>query len=120
MHSKRVKTNCSKKVYVHEYGYIPEILKQAHVGKVNNVLYVTVDKGVQLVAKKNYHWLISYNECENVLISHIDDDGGCRKKYHKIMKRLNYDCWALRNENDEPKLILSSYHLKVKSEYIER
>ena len=80
---------------------------------VYNLLYIFIAKGVQLVAKKNYHWLISYNECENVLVNHIDDDGGCRKKYHMIMKRLNYDIWSMKDENDEPKLVLCSYHLKV-------
>ena len=63
--------------------------------------------GVNVVAKGDYHWLISYNEAEKELRRGMDEDGGCRAKVHRIMKKLKDDVWSPSGGT------LSSYHLKV-------
>jgi hypothetical protein len=68
-------------------------------------------KGVNLVAKKNYYWLVSYAENEKEIVEGMDQDGSCRKKCHRIMKGLNEDCWFITVPHR--KSPLSSYHLKV-------
>lgn len=68
-------------------------------------------KGVALVPKKNYHWFVSYAEGEREIVEDIDDDGGCRRKCHRIMKALNEDCWFITVPHR--KTPLSTYHLKV-------
>ena len=51
-------------------------------------------KGVDLVAKQNFFWTISFAECEKA-ISHLADrdDSGCRKKVHKIIKKKFSTSW---------------------------
>ncbi|XP_013403868.1 protein mab-21-like 3 [Lingula anatina] len=63
--------------------------------------------GVQTVAKKNFDWIISFLKAEKKLIENIDSDGGCRKKSHRIMKKLNEDVWC-----DTTSRVITSYCLK--------
>ncbi|XP_013403890.1 protein mab-21-like 3 [Lingula anatina] len=63
--------------------------------------------GVQTVAKKNFDWAISFVKAEKKLIENIDSDGGCRKKSHRIMKKLNEDVWC-----DTTRRVITSYCLK--------
>ena len=64
--------------------------------------------GVNFVAKKDMYWLISFGDMERELIEKIDEDGGCRKRVQRIMKRMRDDVWC---PGSNP--VLSSYHLKV-------
>ena len=61
-------------------------------------------KGISLVAKKDLFWQISYSKAEKELVKDVDQDGGCRKKVHRIVKLLNQDHWTR----------LSSYVIKVR------
>lgn len=65
-------------------------------------------KGINVVAKKNFFWLLSFAELEKCLVWDIDKDGGCRKKVHRIMKTL------FHKANVKGKNELSSYMLKVR------
>lgn len=67
--------------------------------------------GVNLVAKKNYHWTISFSECEKELTDNMDVDRGERKKCHRIMKCINEDFWY--TSKPHKKNPLSTYALKV-------
>ncbi len=64
--------------------------------------------GCSEVAKKPFYWLVSFAQAEKELMKGIDIDGGCRKKIHRIMKKLNQDVWCPTS-----KPVLSSYCLKV-------
>ncbi len=70
--------------------------------------------GVNLVAKKNYHWAISFSECEKALAYNMDADRGQRKKCHRILKCVNEDFWYISIPHK--KCPLSSYHIKVSAE----
>jgi len=61
-----------------------------------------------LVAKQNFYWRISFAECEKELSTHADEDGGCRKKVHCIVKSFCKNFWC---QEDNP--ALSSYMVKV-------
>ncbi|XP_077982644.1 protein mab-21-like 3 isoform X2 [Glandiceps talaboti] len=58
------------------------------------------------VPKKSYYWHISTARMETALLQDLDEDGGCRKKCQRILKKLREDEFC-----HEGKLI-SSYHLK--------
>ena len=60
--------------------------------------------GVNVVAKKDFDWQVSFAEAEKKLVDRIDADGGCRKKVHRIIKRLNQEKW---------KTCVTSYMIKV-------
>ena len=64
--------------------------------------------GIDATAKKPDKWRRCYNRCEKELMKNIDADGGCRKKCHRIMKRVREQFWT----NTEGRGI-SSYMLKV-------
>lgn len=64
------------------------------------------DKGINVVAKKNFYWLLSFAELEKTLIWDVDKDSGCRKKVHRIMKTLFHQS-KVKDKNK-----LSSYMLK--------
>ena len=64
--------------------------------------------GVNFVAKKDMYWLVSFGDMEQTLLDGIDEDGGCRKRLQRIMKRMRDEIWCPGN-----KPVLSSYHLKV-------
>ena len=65
--------------------------------------------GADFVPKDNLAWRVSFSRCENDLVKDIDKDGGCRKKCHRIMKKLTKDVWS----KEPVKPIPSSYVLKV-------
>jgi len=65
-------------------------------------------KGINLVAKQNFFWQVSFAECEKTLVHDMDADGGIRKKVHRIIKSL-YKEICKSSEHPE----LSSYMLKV-------
>ena len=67
--------------------------------------------GVNFVAKKDMFWYISFGHMEKELLHKIDEDGGCRKRLQRIMKRMRDEIWCQGN-----KPVLSSYHLKVSSD----
>jgi len=62
--------------------------------------------GVSLVARKDIHWMVSPALAERELMKGIDQPGECRKKSHRIMKKLNEDLWSKRTK------AISSYALK--------
>ena len=64
--------------------------------------------GINVVAKKDFYWLLSFAELEKKLVEKVDADGGQRKKIHRIMKKLNNDVWC-----NTTKRVISSYVLKV-------
>lgn len=63
-------------------------------------------KGINVVAKKPFYWQLSFAELETDLVVEIDEDGGCRKKVHRIMKAVFYTVC-------KKDAALSSYMLKV-------
>ena len=65
------------------------------------------------IAKEPFVWLLSFARCEQVLMEEIDKDGGCRKKAHRIMKRLREEFWCKTS-----KPVISSYFLKVRPWYL--
>jgi len=67
-------------------------------------------KGVMLVAKQNFFWMISFVECEKELCKRADEDGGLRKTVHRLMKIVHARFWK-KPGNQE----LNSYMLKVRS-----
>jgi len=46
------------------------------------------ETGINVVAKKDFEWQVSFAECEKKLIHRMDADGCIRKKVHRIMKSL--------------------------------
>lgn len=64
-------------------------------------------KGVQLVPKKNFSWLISFNFAETELLEGIDTGTGCRKMALRILKHLNNTHWCKMTKPP-----VSSYTLK--------
>jgi hypothetical protein len=64
--------------------------------------------GINLVAKKDFYWMLSFAELEKMLVDKVDADGGKRKEIHRIMKKLNGDFWC-----NTTKPVISSYILKV-------
>ena len=66
-------------------------------------------KGIMLVAKQNFYWRISFAECEKELSHHADEDGGCRKMVHRIVKSFHREYWC-----KEANPALSSYMVKVR------
>jgi len=65
-------------------------------------------KGVMLVAKQNFYWMISFVECEKELSKRADEDGGIRKMVHRLMKIVHARFWKKPNQE------LNSYMLKVR------
>ncbi|KAI7808516.1 putative protein mab-21-like 3 [Triplophysa rosa] len=64
--------------------------------------------GFNLMATSNYHWLLSFSRAEQVLISNIDEDGGCRKKCYRVVRQLKEDVWCPGS-----KPVITAYHLQV-------
>ena len=65
---------------------------------------------INLVAKKNYEYEVSFNELEKQLSLFADtDDHGIRKKCHRLMKSFDKKFWSL----DDNKPFIDSYRLKV-------
>lgn len=65
-----------------------------------------LEKGINVVAKKQFFWQVSFVELEKELVGEIDKDGGCRKEVHRIMKSVFYNAC-------KEKPVLTSYMLKV-------
>lgn len=65
-----------------------------------------MEKGINLVAKKEFFWQLSFAELEKLLVDEIDKDGGCRKTVHRIMKSVFYAVCGDKSN-------LSTYILKV-------
>ena len=72
----------------------------------DDVIYSITSKGLNLVAKQNFYWTISFAEMEKELCRQIKESSGCRKKVHRIMKVLFKSQWRHGSS-------LSSYELKV-------
>lgn len=68
------------------------------------------EKGINVVAKKNFHWFLSFADLEKCLVRDVDRDDGCRKKVHRIMKTMYHRSTAAE------KSLLSSYMLKVRAD----
>lgn len=64
--------------------------------------------GFNLMATSNYHWLHSFSRAEQVLLSNIDDDGGCRRKCYRVVRQLKEDVWCPGS-----KPVITAYHLQV-------
>ncbi|XP_066562648.1 protein mab-21-like 3 [Amia ocellicauda] len=64
--------------------------------------------GFNLMASSNYHWLLSFSRAEQVLMSSIDEDGGCRRKCYRIMRQLKEDIWCTGS-----KPVITAYHLQT-------
>uniref|UniRef100_A0A8C0YLY3 Mab-21-like 3 n=2 Tax=Cyprinus carpio TaxID=7962 RepID=A0A8C0YLY3_CYPCA len=60
------------------------------------------------VATSNYHWLLSISWAEQVLLSNIDWDGGCRRKCYRVVRQLKEGVWCPGS-----KPIITAYHLQV-------
>ncbi|KTG02853.1 hypothetical protein cypCar_00012732 [Cyprinus carpio] len=64
--------------------------------------------GFNLMATSNYHWLLSFSRAEQVLLSNIDEDGGCRRKCYRVVRQLKEDVWCPGS-----KPVITAYHLQV-------
>ena len=64
--------------------------------------------GINATAKKTYDWMRCFAAAEKELMRNIDADKGCRKKCHRIMKRVREQFWCKTT-----KPAISSYILKV-------
>ncbi|XP_039599749.1 protein mab-21-like 3 [Polypterus senegalus] len=64
--------------------------------------------GYNLMAASNYHWLLSFSRAEQVLMSSIDDDGGCRRKCYRITRQLKENVWCPGG-----KPVINAYHLQT-------
>lgn len=64
--------------------------------------------GFNLMATSNYHWLLSFSRAEQVLLSNIDEDGGCRRKCYWVVRQLKEDIWCPGS-----KPVITAYHLQV-------
>ncbi|XP_058643371.1 protein mab-21-like 3 isoform X2 [Onychostoma macrolepis] len=64
--------------------------------------------GFNLMATSNYHWLLSFSRAEQVLLSNIDDDGGCRRKCYRVVRQLKEDVWCPGS-----KPVITAYHLQT-------
>ncbi|KAL0184584.1 hypothetical protein M9458_020280, partial [Cirrhinus mrigala] len=63
--------------------------------------------GFNLMATSNYHWLLSFSRAEQVLLSNIDEDGGCRRKCYRVVRQLKEDVWCPGS-----KPVITAYHLQ--------
>ena len=68
----------------------------------------TAKAGVNLTAHHDFEWRLSFINHEQIMLDHIDANGGCRKKVLRILKGLALDFWATSSKS-----ALTSYHLKV-------
>ncbi|XP_063806641.1 protein mab-21-like 3 isoform X2 [Pseudophryne corroboree] len=50
--------------------------------------------GFDLIARKNYHWELSFLRAERLLLEGIDEDGGCRMKCLRVLRQLKEDVWC--------------------------
>ncbi|XP_051567112.1 protein mab-21-like 3 [Myxocyprinus asiaticus] len=64
--------------------------------------------GYNLMATSNYHWLLSFSRAEQVLLSNIDEDGGCRRKCYRVVRQLNEDAWCPGS-----KPVITAFHLQT-------
>lgn len=60
------------------------------------------------MATSNYHWLLSFSRAEQVLMSNIDEDGGCRRKCYRVVRQLKEDVWCPGS-----KPVITAFHLQV-------
>ena len=65
--------------------------------------------GINATAKKPYDWMRCFAAAEKELMNGIDADGGCRKKCHRIMKRVREQFWCKTTKPG-----VSSFMLKVR------
>lgn len=75
----------------------PETCQRVPMKAINAVL----DAGGHLVAKGDETWHISTSKAERGLLTNIDDDNGCRRSVHKMMK-ADLLKWTSKSQNGLP------------------
>ncbi|CAG2185164.1 unnamed protein product [Mytilus edulis] len=86
-----------------EFGWPRILAKWPSLIKTNEI----ERERIHQVAKDPFYWSMSFVTCEKKLLDGIDSDGTCRKKSHRIMKKLR-EMWCPKGTKQE----LTSYHLK--------
>jgi len=52
-----------------------------------------------MVGKQNFFWKISFAECEKELSMHADEDGGIRKRVHRLVKTFYERFWRKQTKD---------------------
>ncbi|XP_074044629.1 protein mab-21-like 3 isoform X2 [Macrotis lagotis] len=63
--------------------------------------------GFDLMARSSYHWQVSLDRAEYMLMEGIDEDGGCRRACYQIMRQMKEDIWC-----PEERPIITAEHLQ--------
>ncbi|XP_068946365.1 protein mab-21-like 3 isoform X3 [Petaurus breviceps papuanus] len=64
--------------------------------------------GFNLMARSSYHWQLSFDRAEFMLMEGIDDDGGCRKICYQVLRQMKEDVWCPGNRP-----VITSQHLQT-------
>ncbi|KAM4689878.1 protein mab-21-like 3, partial [Rhinophrynus dorsalis] len=64
--------------------------------------------GFDFLARSNYHWQLSFQRAERLLLEGLDEDGGCRMKCLRVVRQMKEDVWC---PGSHP--VITSYHLQM-------
>uniref|UniRef100_G1PMU8 Mab-21 like 3 n=1 Tax=Myotis lucifugus TaxID=59463 RepID=G1PMU8_MYOLU len=64
--------------------------------------------GFSLLARWHYHWQLSFLQAERVLLEHLDEDGGCRRRCFQALRQMKEDVWC---PGRRP--VITSHHLQT-------
>ncbi|ELK30842.1 PREDICTED: protein mab-21-like 3 isoform X2 [Myotis davidii] len=64
--------------------------------------------GFSLLARWHYHWQLSFLQAERVLLEHLDEDGGCRRRCLQALRQMKEDVWC---PGRRP--VITSHHLQT-------